>query len=951
MIDGIAGRTEGEVEFRLLGPVGVWAGGDLLGPAVPQQRAVLALLLLNVRRQVSVDGFVHAIWGESPPAWARNALSGYVSRLRRVLAGVPQVELVTARPGYRLDLDPMRVDIYRFRDLVSRARSQDAATAGDLFRQALSLWRGPALADVTGHWLATEAAVLEEERVAALEERIAIDVRAGRHRETLSELSTLVNAHPLRERPMALLMRALWQDGRQGAALQVFRDARSRLVAELGIEPGEELQGLHQRILEGEPADTATLPTAAEPSPIPAELPADVASFAGRAAETRLLTTALSGGGPPDGVMRICQISGIGGVGKSTLAVHVARTVVDQFPDGQLYVNLHGATPDVKPTRPEDALGRFLRSLGVAAAAVPGQVEEAAVRFRSLTEGRRMLIVLDNAYDAAQVRPLLPGSPTCAVLITSRRMLTSFDDAVHLSLDVLPVTDGLALLSRAAGTARIAAEPAAAAELVRLCGGLPLALRLVSARLIARPAMAVSMLATRLATARRRLDELHADDRAVRASFQGGYQDLHGDVTGTAAARTFRLLGLLDGPDISVPVAAALSGTSDERTRLLLEHLVDAQLVDNHAPDRYRLHDLLRLFARERAEEEETPHAREHAVTRALHCYLATTRTALALLNQTSTWRTGIGPQRLTHPGIPLREVEDLHAWLDSEEENLLAAVGLAAGTPAAELAVALAASLAMLLYERGHWPDQLRLAELALRAAEQTGDLGLQARMLSDLGWAHALMGQNADAVTQLRRSLAAYQRLGNRRHEAAVLDNLGIVHRALGRLDDAAELHRRALHINREIGDQWGQASSLSHLGLVYQHDGRFDEAIDLHHQAMEIVEEVGSQIDRVSVLVHLAEAHRLAAQPLRAVERYRQAQKIHRDVGRPDGYRQAELYWGLGLALHDAGDAAEARQAWHRSSTILHRLGLISVEETQAIHTSPAPPATPQPIRRQL
>ncbi|MBF8191958.1 tetratricopeptide repeat protein [Nonomuraea sp. K274] len=952
---GAADRGDGGVEFRLLGPVGVWAFGDLLGPAVPKQRSVLAMLLLNLRQVVPVDGFVQAIWGDAAPPRARNALSGYVSRLRRILTGIPQVELTTSRPGYRLDVDPMRVDLYRFRDLVRRARSTDT----DLLRQALSLWRGPALADVAGEWLPGVGRTLEEERLAVLEDRIAIDVLAGRHRETFTELSALMREHPLRERPVALMMSALRQDGRTGAALEVFRDVRRRLVAELGIEPGNDLQRLHQQILRGEPLgpsapqarESPAAPQGRESPPAPAELPADVASFIGREDEVRLLKDVLSRDGARTGVMRICQINGIGGVGKSTLATHVARAVPDSFPDGQLYVNLHGATPDVEPARPVDALGRFLRSLGVAAAAVPAQVEEAAARFRSLTEGRRMLIVLDNVRDAAQVRPLLPGSPSCAVLITGRRMLTSFEDAVHVSLDVLSPEEGLALVSRVVGTARIAAEPAAAAELVRLCGGLPLALRLVSARLTARPTLSVPTLVRRLATARRRLDELCADDRAVRASFQGSYQDLLTDPTGAAAARVFRLLGLLDCPDVEPTVTAALADLPEERARLLLEHLADAQLVDNHAPDRYRLHDLLCLFARERAEEDESPQAREQAVERALHCYLATARTAVGRLNQSRTWRTGIGPQQLTHRGISFKTDDELHAWIDAEEDNLLAVVAQAVGTPAAELAVALAASLAMLLYERGHWPKQLRLAELALRAAETTGDLSLQARMLSDLGWAQVLMGQTTGAITHLRRSLAAYQRLGNRRHEAAVLENLGMVHRAVGRLDEAVDLHQRALAINREIGHLWGQASSLTHLGLAFQHGGRFDEAIELHLRAIRIVEQVGSPVDRVSMLIHLAEAYRLAGRPQQAVHRHRQAQKIHHEVGRPDGYREAELFWGLGLALHDAGDLSEARYAWHRSSTILHRLQLITTDEMRAIQTAAPPPLTPQAIQRQL
>ncbi|MEV1173860.1 BTAD domain-containing putative transcriptional regulator [Nonomuraea sp. NPDC049784] len=427
-------------EFRLLGPVGVWARDKLIGPSTAQQRSVLAMLLLNVGRVVSLDRLVEAVWGQEPPVSARNAVHGYVSRLRRVLVAVPDTELATSPPGYRLDLDPMLVDLYRFRTLVDRARSSAPEEAGGLLRQALRLWHGPPLANVAGEWLHDAlGAALWEERLAALEERIAIDLRSGRHRELLAELPMLLSEHPLRERLAYLMMTALYQNGRRAAALEVFRDARARLVEELGIEPGAELQNLHRRILE---ADSAA-PSWACGNPehaglVPAELPADVATFIGRPAEVARLSGLLGG----DGRSRtgICQISGIGGIGKSALAIHVAHFVADRFPDGQLYVNLQGATPEVDPVTPLAALGRFLRSLGVADSAVPVEVEEAAGRFRSLTGGRRLLVVLDNARDAAQVRPLLPGSPTCAVLVTSRRMLTSFGGAVQVPLDVLPVS-------------------------------------------------------------------------------------------------------------------------------------------------------------------------------------------------------------------------------------------------------------------------------------------------------------------------------------------------------------------------------------------------------------------------------------------------------------------------------------------------------------------------------
>ncbi|MEO3873679.1 BTAD domain-containing putative transcriptional regulator [Nonomuraea sp. B12E4] len=939
----------GRAEFRLLGSVGVWAGDELIGPSTAQQRSVLATLLLNLGGVVSLDRLAEAVWGQQqPPASARNAVQGYVSRVRRVLAVIPDTELATSSPGYRLDLDPMRVDLYRFRDLVRRAGSSGPEEARGLLRQALGLWRGTPLADVAGDWLqGMFEAGLRDERLTALEQRIAADLRCGRHREPLAELPQLLNEHPLRERLVYLTMTALYQNGRRAAALEVFRDARARLVEELGIEPDVELQNLHLQILD---ADSAGAQWAYGSPAVPAELPADVATFTGRSAEVARLTGLLGA----DGRARvgICQISGTGGIGKSALAIHVAHAVADRFPDGHLYVNLQGATPEVDPVTPLAALGRFLRSLGMADSAVPANVEEAAGRFRSLTDGKRLLIVLDNARDAAQVRPLLPGSPTCAVLVTSRRMLTSFEDAVRVPLDVLTDEEGLALLSGVAGAGRIAAEPAAAAEVVRLCGSLPLALCLAGARLSARPSWPVSTLARRLTTARRRLDELRTDDRAVRASFRGSYHDLLTRPQGVAAARMFRLLGLIDGQDLGLPVAAALADLPDVQARDLLDHLVDAQLVDNHSPDRYRLHDLLRLFAREQAHEEETTTAQQQAVERVLHCYLATARLAVGMVKGSGSWRTAVGPRTLTHPGVTLETSEDLHAWIDAEEDNVLAVVGQAAHTPAADLAVALAMSFAVSLYERGHWLKQLALCELALRAAEHSGDILLQAHMYGDLGWTQICTGWTAEGIVHLHRSLTAYQECGHPLREAALLDQIGIAYRASGHFDKAIEYHLRALRTERGAGDDgpWREAVILTHLGLAYQRAGRFDEAIDLHTRAMTIFQEFGVTIDGVCVRIHLGEAYRLAGKPEEAVSHYRQALGLYQADGHLADYREAEISWGLGLALHDLGELDEARRFRRRSAAILHRLGLVTGEEKHAMETS-AEPDTPKVIQRQL
>ncbi|WP_237105955.1 AfsR/SARP family transcriptional regulator [Nonomuraea sp. MG754425] len=949
-------------EFRLLGPVGVWKDGWPLGPATAQQRSVLAMLLLDAGQIVSMDRLELALWGqETPPATARNTIHGCVSQIRRLLKVVPAVTVTTVAPGYRLDVDPMRVDLFRFRDLVRQAGTAGDAEALGLLGRALDLWSGPALADVGGPWLhGAFTPALEEERLTAVEERMAAALHCGRRREVLAELPKLMSEHPLRERLASLMMTALSQDGKRAAALEVFRDVRRILVEELGIEPGEELQALHRQILQAEPTTTPAPAAEAGPrtmagagartppaaTPVPAELPPAPGTFAGRAAEIARMRGLL--GGDDTRTVKICQISGLGGIGKSSLAIHVAHAVADRFPDGRLYVNLHGSTPQMEPVEPIDVLGRLLRSLGVAESAVPADPEEAAGRFRSLVDGRRMLIVLDNARDAAQVRLLLPGSPACAVLITSRRRLTSFEGALQIPLDVLALEEGLTLLRDLLGAERVAGDPAAASEVVRLCGGLPLALCLAAARLNSRPAWPVAELAGRLATDRRRLDLLEVDDRAVRAGFAGGYRDLHDHRHGSAAARLFRLLGLIDVADFDPPVAAALAGLPVEQAQDLIDQLVDAQLVQHPSQDRYRLHDLLRLYARERAAVEESEQARWLAVQRVLHHYLATARAAIILLKAQSSWRLDLGPQDLPRPESAPVTPEEMQAWVAAEEDNVLALLAQTGHTPLAELAVALAATFAVPLFDRGRWLKLLTVGEFGLRAAEHTGDILHRSFILADLGWAQHCLGDVHGALANFHQALDGFHEAGGHAREAAVLGHIGMIYRNVGLLDEAIEHHLRALALTRITADRWQEAANLTHLGLAYQHAGRLDDAIEAHRSSIALMEGVGAIGDGTTALGNLADAYRLAGRYQQAVAAYRRALRTLRANGQTDDYREAEIIWGLGLALHETGEQAEARVHWRAAAAILYGLGLVTPEEKHAIDTS-AVPVVPEVIQR--
>jgi DNA-binding SARP family transcriptional activator len=615
------------VEFRLLGPVEVHADGQQLPIPGPIQRGLLAILALHANRVVASHELQASMWGPVPPATARRSLQWQVWRLRRLLG--PQADrLVYRAPGYLLRVQPGELDLARFQQLADQGRERlaagDAERAGRLLGAALRLWRGQALEDVQVAALAEQRARLDQRRLAVLEDRVQADLDGGRHNGLVPELEGLVADQPLRERLWELLMVALYRSGRQADALAAFRALRQRLVEQQGVEPSPPLQELHRRILAADPA--LLLPAeapgsvqAAAPTPVPRQLPPDVAGFTGREPELAQLDQVLAAAGQ-DGPVVIGAIAGTGGIGKSALAVHAAHRLAGRFPDGQLYVDLHGATAGLEPLAPLEVLGRFLRALGMAPAAVPTELEEASGTFRSRVAGRRLLVVLDNAADAAQVAPLVPASPGCGVLVTSRQALASLDGATHLHLGILPAEEATRLLGRLAGQERVAAEPEAAAEVARGCGYLPLALRIAGARLAARPGWPVAALAERLADAQRRLDELEVAEAGVRASFAVSHRQLGAgdDALDRAAAVAFGLLGLLDGPELGVPVVARLLDRPEEAAERVLERLVDAQLLETPSPGRYRLHDLLRLYAREQASRQHPEPERAAALARAL---------------------------------------------------------------------------------------------------------------------------------------------------------------------------------------------------------------------------------------------------------------------------------------------------------------------------------------------
>jgi DNA-binding SARP family transcriptional activator len=934
------------VEFRILGPLQVLVGDRQVALTSASQRALLAALLLRANQAVATVRLIDDLWAQTPPARADVALRMAVSRLRRVLsaAGPAGEELLVTRPGgYVLQIDPDQLDVHWFERLAAQGHqalaSGQAELAAERLGAALGLWRGPLLADVDTMAVVTaEANRLEHLRLAALQARIDADQALGRHAQALADLQALVADHPLDEGAADRLIRALARAGRQADALATYRRLRHRLVEELGIEPSPPLQQLEQAILVGDPDLQPTTPSpsgaVAAPTP-PAELPPTIAGFTGRDQELAWLDQALAAAGQP-GPTVVCAIQGPGGVGKSALAIHAAHRNADRFPDGQLYVNLQGATPGLQPLDPLEVLGRFLRSLGQDPAQIPTDVQEAAGRFRSLVEGRRLLVVLDNAHDAAQIRPLIPGTPACATLTTSRQTLAALQNAHVLSLDVLPFPEATELLKWIVGHDRVSADPTAAAEVVECCGRLPLALQIAGARLAARPTWPVGELARCLGDTTSRLDELATGDLAVRASFDVSLRALHHspDPTERAAVTAFGLLALPDGPHLSMAAAARLLDLPERAARAQVERLVDAHLLETPGPGRYQFHDLLRLYARDHATRlrQQSRRQRLAALTRLIGFYTATAWHTLTLLRP-GDYRLATADPRWTSGGLKFDDAPAALAWLEAERPNLLAAVNQAATSPGirGELAGQLAHAIFPFLLVRGYWQDSVQATQTALHIARQMGDLAAQAQAYNNLGGAQIRLGQFAEALDHHQESLAIRRKLGDRRGQGASLSNLGLIHERHGRYEEAMACQQESLAILRELGDRRGQAATLGNLGVVYQRQGRYEEAMACQQESLAIFRELGDRLGHAESLNDLGVVYQRHGQYGRALACHQESVAIFRELG--DRYGQAEALRDLGAALVSAGHHQRARTAWQEALATFDQLGVPEADDLRA------------------
>ncbi|GGL03674.1 AfsR/SARP family transcriptional regulator [Planomonospora parontospora] len=851
-----------------------------------KHRQLLVTLLLKSNASVSTDHLVESLWEAAPPPSAEQNLKTYVHTLRKLLSpdDPRSAPIKTHGTGYLIALEPDDLDLLVFQDLVRQGRraslNGDVETACRRLEQARGLWRGDPLQDSRGSRFLDEAADrLAEEGLSVLEDLAELRLRLGRHLEAISDLRSAIAAYPLRERLWQRLMLALHRSGDRVGALEAYQRFRKVLVEETGLEPGRQVQELHQRILTSGsetgpvPSAGASQPSEARPAP-PRQLPRDLTGFVGRTEELVRLRSLLVpwDGSPPH---HVTAITGPPGSGKSALAVRAAHAVGRDFPDGLLYTDLHGATPGLRRLEPLEVLGRFLRDLGVSPQAVPDDVDEAAALWRSTLDGRKVLVVLDDAADLAQIRPMLSVPVGSAILVTSRESFALVGDCARVRIGELRRTEASAMFAKLIGAERAAEDLRATGRLIELCGGLPLAVGIAGARLANRPRWAVADLVARLEDERRRLHELEAGDLAVRSSLAVSYDLLAGGAhpLDRLAARTLRMLGVLQVADVTAHVVGALLGEPADLAERALERLVDAHLVECDEPGRYRLHDLVRLFAREQSALD-GPEANGAALNRALKAYIATAHLAIRLGGHPVLARSRVEPGE--NPA-PLTSECDADTWLGREWANLMSAASQAMERSAEKEGetVRLGANLVFAFFwytlYRGLRTRTLAISHEALRAGQRLGDPLVEALGHNHLADAYTTAYRYAKAAEHYEEQLVLYRRLADPWGEQRALGGLANAYSDLQRYEEAIRCAGAQLVICEAIGHGSGECFSLLKLGEALHRAGRSDQALSALDRALQQSRIIGNLRYEASVFEKLGDLHLDLNDPLAAKNHY--------------------------------------------------------------------------------
>ncbi|MFJ8184987.1 AfsR/SARP family transcriptional regulator [Streptomyces sp. NPDC096105] len=835
------------IRFRILGSVECWDGDTRVHVGGPVSERVLVTLLLEPQRVLPVHRLVEAVWGEDAPATAAHQVRKAVAELRQRIPAGRDV-IVTDGPGYRAAVTSGQLDLLQFTEALHQARAHSAAgrtaDAAALLREAVALWRGPVLSGGGGAVVDAASAALEERRITAVEQLFELRLQAGESAELVAEVREAISGSPLRETLRGQLMLALYRSGRQAEALEEYGTIRAVLDEELGIEPGDALRELHQSILRNDPALAAPVTSQAAPQTVtdsPSTLPYDLRDFTGREEELSKLLGFIedaTGSGP-----LVVTIDGMGGSGKTSLAVRAAHRLADRYPDAQLHLDLRGHTPGEEPLTPAAAAEALLRMLGVPGERIPDDPAGRIALWRSVMTRHRMLLLLDNVVDERQVKPLLASSTGAVVLLTSRALLVDLDAAHSVSLGTMDPSDSVALIVGIIGEHRAAADPEAVAELADLCGQLPLALRIASARLRKRPRWTVRYLVDRLRDDVHRLAELSAGERSVEVTLQLSYDGLDADYR-----KAFRQLGQYPGADLDVYTAAALLDRTTRQAEEVLEDLLDVHLVQQQEPGRYAFHDLVRSFAhmlsrtRDSGGTGEFSEEAAGAVGRLLEFCLAASDVACDLLFPGRV-RTPRPAESFRPELVPLAGPDAARDWFEREQDSLLAAIALAFRRGLDREVALLSANVVFHLDARGRLDEFLELCHTAVAAARRLDEPGLLRLSLSNLAVSCWKRGRFEDGTTAATEAYRLAVELGDLRGQAKDTGVLGLLLATMGRFDEALVRLERSIALKRELGAKRAEAESLSNISDVHMEQGRFEEALRTVNRSIELAHELGA------------------------------------------------------------------------------------------------------------